>query len=429
MSTAIRHIKGMNDTLPGAKKSFLDTAVWQHIVDITRQELEASGYQRVWLPVVEDTALFTRGIGEATDILNKEMYSFDHHKSRLTLRPEGTAGAVRSYVEHNFAHERPLQRWWYFGPMFRAERPQEGRYRQFYQFGAELFGTADPTADAEMIAMLWRLCGRLELEDITLRLNSLGDWESRAAYRAALEKYLTGRRDELCESCQGRFSKNPLRVLDCKRPTCRDVVADAPDIAQSLTKASADHFERVRNLLTELEVPFEQDRRLVRGLDYYTGTLFEITTTALGAQDAILGGGRYDDLVEELGGPPTPAIGFSAGVERVALLVATRMKLHGRRGAHLYIVPMQGSEVRSQQLAQSVRELGSWRVEVDVAGGRLKAQMRRADKSGARLAMVVGESELESNRAKLKDLGSAEENDIELTPEAIAAELAKVRVT
>jgi len=414
----LRAPKGMNDILPAAKEPFFDSAVWSRIHTLFAEVLEQYGFRHVHLPLVEDTALFARGIGEQTDIVAKEMYSFtDRGGRQLTLRPEGTAGAARAYVQHNFAGTSPQQRWWYDGPMFRAERPQAGRYRQFYQIGAELFGSDAPAADAEMVAMLWQLCARLGLSGIAIRINSLGDSESRAAFRASLLAFLRNHTDRLCESCQERLELNPLRVLDCKRPDCRTVVADAPSVIDDLTPAARDHFEAVCTLLDTLGVPYKRDPKLVRGLDYYTGTLFEFTTTALGAQDAILGGGRYDNLVAELGGIETPAVGFAAGIERIAMLLTHDAPRDSRDGPHLYIVPMEGAEAQALQLAQKVRGgARGWRVQVDGGGGRLKQQMRRADKSGAHTALVLGESELAQGKGRLKDLAQASEHDVELTP-------------
>jgi histidyl-tRNA synthetase len=421
----IRAVKGMHDVRPGAAETFLDTAWWNRIFATAERVLESAGYRRVYLPVVEETALFTRGIGEATDIVSKEMYSFsDRGERQLTLRPEGTAGAARAYVEHNLAATDPVQRWWYAGPMYRAERPQKGRYREFYQIGAELFGAASPASDAEMIGLVWALTRALGIDGVTVRLNTLGDPPSRAAYREALQGFLRGRKSELCDSCAERIETNPLRVLDCKRPQCREVVKAAPDIAASLSPEARGHFDAVQQLLEAQRVPYTRDSHLVRGLDYYTGTLFELTTTALGAQDAILGGGRYDNLVQELGGAPTPSIGFAAGVERLALVLSEKEKAPWS-GPHLYIVPMGGAETKALTLAAETRAEGPWRVEVDVSGGKLKQQMKRADRSGALLALVLGESELTAGQAKLKDLLAATETPlVELTGSALCAAIA-----
>lgn len=420
--TAFRAVKGMNDILPGAREDFLNTSVWDFIAEKATSVLEGYGYNQVRLPVVEETSLFARGIGEGTDIVGKEMYTFEDRGERsLTLRPEGTAGATRAYVEHQFFRNNPVQRWWYMGPMYRAERPQKGRYRQFYQIGAEFFGTDSPAADAEMLMMLSEWIVALGISDVGLRINTLGDKESRDGYRMALIDYLKPQQEALCESCSTRLLTNPLRVLDCKRPGCKEIVVGAPDIMASLTPASAAHFARVCELLDAGGISYKRDSALVRGLDYYTGTIFEFTTGSLGAQDAILGGGRYDELVEELGGTSTPAIGFAAGVERLALLLATTPE--EKRGPDLYIVPMGEFEREAFELARALRGLGRLRVEVDVAGGKLKQQFKRADRANARFALVLGENELKDNRANLKNLRTGAVEELNLEPAEIGKHL------
>ena len=428
-------VKGTNDIFPGAGEVFLDSGMWEHIFAVAAEVLGGFGYHRVWLPVFEETALFARGIGSDSDIVAKEMYTFADRGGRsLTLRPEATAGAVRAYVEHNLGRTDPVQRWWYGGPMFRAERPQKGRYRQFYQVGAELFGVADPTSDAEMLLMLTRFCAALGLADTVVRLNSLGDAASRSAYREALTAYLRhrirdGEPDTLCEPCTQRLDTNPLRILDCKRPGCRALVADAPDIAGYFSDAAQAHFAGVTDLLGQAGVTFVRDKRLVRGLDYYTGTIFEITTGALGAQDAVCGGGRYDALVSLFGGPATPAVGFAAGVERMALLLAQQNRqVHG---PDLYLVPLgerMGRETmgRAFVLADAIRRAGSYRVEVDLGAGRLKNRLRRGDKVGARCALVLGEDEIAGGRGKLKSLRFSGEIEVMLDGESIANALGEM---
>ena len=423
----ITAVKGMNDIRPAATDAFLDSSLWAVIFARATDVLNSFGFAPVWLPIVEDTALFARGIGEDTDIVSKEMYTFtDRGERSMTLRPEGTAGAVRAYIEHGLGRNDTVQRWWYAGPMFRAERPQKGRYRQFYQIGAELFGAATAAADAEMVMTGYQLCKALGLADIKVRINTLGDAPSRQAYRVALQGYLRAHRGELCESCQGRIETNPLRVLDCKRDSCRSIIAGAPDIADSMTAEATGHFEQVQALLGS--VPFSRDPRLVRGLDYYTGLIFEFTTGALGAQDAVLGGGRYDNFVQDLGGPATPAIGFAAGVERLALLMAQSQTVATRRGPHLYIAPMDASCMAfAFELAASVRAAsGARQVEVDVSGGRLKAQMRRADRIGADWVLVLGLNELQTKRGKLKNLRASNEVDVALQVDTLVKELSHI---
>ena len=422
MSDILHAVKGMNDILPDAKETFLDSAVWDHVLDTARRVVEAHGYRQTRLPIVEDTALFARGIGEGTDIVSKEMYTFsDRGERSLTLRPEGTASCVRAYVEHGLSRSEPEQKWWYAGPMFRAERPQKGRYRQFYQVGCEHFGSKDPAADAAMIMMAWRICEALGLTGITLKLNSLGDTESRDRYREVLRGYMKSHESEICDACKGRIVTNPLRFLDCKVPACKELAKKAPDIAESLSEASKAHYAGVEALLRDCELPFVRDPGLVRGLDYYTDTLFELTTTMLGAQDAVGGGGRYDNLIEELGGAPTPSIGFAMGIERICLLVAGTTKLEP--GPHLFIAPMDGAVGAALKLADQVRAAGPFRVEVDVSGRKVKAQMRRADKVAARSVIVLGQDEIVRGHGNLKDLRVSSSIDVALNGAAIGAAL------
>lgn len=413
----INAIKGMNDVLPAAAEPFLDSGVWEHIFWTAGRVLGAYGYRGVFLPAVEDTELFARGIGEGTDIVAKEMYTFQDRGARsLTLRPEGTAGAARAFVEHHLAQQQAVHRWWYAGPMYRAERPQKGRYRQFYQVGAELFGAATAAADAELVIMVWDLCQQWGVTGVTPKLNTLGDADSRVRYRDRLSAYLRARHGELCEPCQTRIDTNPLRSLDCKR--CGGVIADAPVITESLTDSAAGYFDDVMRMVEAAGVPAVRAPRLVRGLDYYTGVLFEFTTEALGAQDAVLGGGRYDSLVESLGGQPTPATGFAAGIERIALIVADKVLTRGPYGPDLYVIPMGGALTQAMALATDLRKCGR-RIEVDVAGGKLKQQMRRADRAQARTALVLGADELSLGSVRLKILATGVEHACELTPEAL----------
>lgn len=421
---SFKAVKGMNDILPGAKDPFLTSSVWDFIAQKAKEVLEGYGYSQIRLPVVEETRLFTRGLGEDTDIVGKEMYTFEDRGGRsLTLRPEGTASAARAYVEHQFSRNNPVQKWWYFGPMYRAERPQKGRYRQFYQIGAEFFGVSTPASEAEMLMMLWEWIQGMGLSGVKLRLNTLGDGASRSAYRDNLINYFEPLREQLCESCAGRLHSNPLRVLDCKRPQCAQLVSDSPDILDSLTDSARSHFRQVEELLQEASVPYDRDRRLVRGLDYYTGTIFEFTTGQLGAQDAILGGGRYDELVGELGGSETAALGFAAGVERLALLLENSKTFSD--GPDLYIIPMGPLERAAFELASDIRSAGVLKIGVDVGGGKVKQQFKRADRSGARFALVLGEDELSSGVGKFKDLQTGESSEVQLEPSVIAKHLVR----
>lgn len=419
----ITAIKGFNDVRPGAKDDFLDSAVWRHIYTVSAEVFESFGYAPVWLPLLEETTLFARGIGEGTDIVSKEMYSLTDRGNRsLTLRPEGTAGAVRAYIEHQLGRHDATQKWFYQGPMFRAERPQKGRYRQFYQLGAEFFGVAGPAADAELLRMLTMLCQKLGIGDVAVRLNTLGDAQSRVAYKAALGAFLAAHQSALCDSCQQRSQQNPLRVLDCKRPSCQAIVKDAPDIVLSLTPEARAWFDALEALLTDANIAYTRDPHLVRGLDYYTGAIFEFTTGALGAQDAILGGGRYDGLVESLGGSPTPAVGFGAGVERLALLLT--QKARRACGPHLFLAPMDDAALRcALSLADAVRQAGPWRVEVDVSGAKVKQAMRRANKLEAEYVIVLGDAEMTQGEVNMKNFATGDETKMRLNAAAIAAAL------
>jgi len=311
-----RSIKGVKDILPE------EVARWQAIEAAARRLASLYGYQEIRMPIFEVTELFARSIGASTDIVEKEMYTFqDRDGTSLTLRPEGTAGAVRSYIEHNLAASPTAQKLYYLGPMFRHERPQAGRLRQFHQFGVELLGTVNPCADVEVIALLWAFLTELGLPGLTLEMNSLGNATDRPAYKAILLDYLKQREDRLCENCRRRMGTNPLRVLDCKTPACRAATEDAPTMLEHLSAESRQQLEEVLNGLRALTIPFTLNPRLVRGLDYYTLTAFEVTARDLGAQNAVGAGGRYDGLVEALGGPPTPSVGFAVGLERISLML------------------------------------------------------------------------------------------------------------
>ncbi|MDE3223778.1 MAG: histidine--tRNA ligase, partial [Nitrospirota bacterium] len=312
----IRGIKGVKDTLPD------EMPRWQAIEGAARRFSHLYGFREIRVPVFEVTELFARSIGASTDIVEKEMYTFqDRDGSSLTLRPEATAGVVRAYIEHNLAASPTAQKFYYLGPMFRHERPQAGRLRQFHQYGVESFGSASPQADVEVISLLWRFLSSLGLPGLTLELNSLGEAGDRPAYKAALVAFLKPLEEQLCQNCRRRIETNPLRVLDCKVPTCRTATDSAPKLTDHLSPFAQQHFEAVRATLDSLRIPYFLNPRLVRGLDYYTLTTFEVTTTHLGAQNAVGAGGRYDGLVEVLGGPKTPAVGFAVGLERVSLML------------------------------------------------------------------------------------------------------------
>jgi histidyl-tRNA synthetase len=398
LSKAIQAVRGMNDLLPEAVER------WQRIETAARDVLAAYGYREIRLPIVEKSELFARSIGSQTDIVEKEMYSFeDRNGEKLTLRPEGTAGCVRAGVENGFLHNQ-IQRLWYAGPMFRHERPQKGRYRQFHQIGVEAFGIETPDLDAEIILMCARLWRALGLEGLTLEVNSLGTPEARTAYRDELMRYLSARRDQLDEDSLRRLEKNPLRILDSKNPAMREVIAGAPSLQDHLDEASRAHFSRVGEYLRDADVAFTVNPRLVRGLDYYTRTVFEWKTDRLGAQSAVCAGGRYDGLVEQLGGKPTPAAGFAIGLERLAELLALQGDAPQVVRTHGYLVLLgEESEMQGLRLAERLRDAGL-RIECNCGGGGLKAQLKRADRSGARHALLLGAEEARSGSVTIKDL-------------------------
>ena len=394
----IQSVRGFCDVLPD------ESPVWQQAEAVIRRVLEAYGYREVRLPVIERTELFQRSIGEVTDIVEKEMYTFeDRSGDSITLRPEGTAGCVRAGIESGLLHNAE-PRLWYAGPMFRHERPQRGRLRQFHQVGAEVFGVAAPELDAEMIVMTARMLRELGLEDVQLQLNSLGTPESRAAYREALVAYLRRHEDRLDDDSRRRLATNPLRIFDSKDPEVQAVMADAPRLLDNLDAASAEHFAKVRELLERAGVPYEINPSLVRGLDYYTRTVFEWVSDRLGAQGTVCAGGRFDALVEQLGGRPTPAIGFALGMERLVALLREQGE-PGRGGApHAYLVvatdPGAGLET-----AEALRDaLPGLRLQAHAGGASFKAQLKRADRSGARVALILGDEERADGALTMKDL-------------------------
>jgi histidyl-tRNA synthetase len=416
MAEPVQSVRGMNDLLPP------DSAKWGFFERRCRELFERHGYDEIRTPVLEHTALFARGIGEATDIVEKEMYTFLDRKQRsLTMRPEMTASCVRAYIEHAVGKREPITRWYYAGPMFRYERMQTGRYRQFYQIGVECFGAAEPTVEAEQIAMLVDLYGGLEVPGLTTLVNSVGGSDDRPRYRAALLAYLEPRAGELCEDCRRRLGTNPLRVLDCKVDAGSPVLAGAPRVLDHLTDASRARFDAACQTLSELGVAFRVEPRLVRGLDYYTGMVFEIQSASaeLGAQSTLVGGGRYDELVGSMGGPPTPAVGFALGVERGVLALPGGADTYLPR-PDLFLAPLgEAARRRALVLAVPLRAAGL-RVEVEHRAVGPKAQLKRADKLRARAAIVLGDTELASGRAKLRDMSSGAEREVALADLAAA---------
>ncbi|MGB5812646.1 MAG: histidine--tRNA ligase [Polyangiales bacterium] len=395
---SLRAVKGMKDILPD------EISKWHRLERSFRERVEGYGFREARFPIVEPTELFVRSIGEATDIVEKEMYTFtDRGDKSLTLRPEGTASAVRAYVQHAVQGREPVTKWYYVGPMYRRERPAKGRYRQFYQAGIEAFGDPGPFLDAEVIDMVVGFVSSLGISEVEVLVNSIGGPETRTQYTQALLGYLEPHRDELCQDCQRRMDVNPLRVLDCKVPRCAEIAADAPSIPDHLTADDRAHFEGLQETLTKLGTPYRVDGSLVRGLDYYTRTLFEVLGKGegLGAQNALLGGGRYDEMVKSLGGSDTPAIGFAMGLERLLMAMPST---EDPSTVDVFVVAAQPS-VRADAtlLARELRQAGL-QVENDLRGGSLKSQLRRADKMGARVAMILGESEVAAANVQLKDL-------------------------
>ncbi|AAO90757.1 histidine--tRNA ligase [Coxiella burnetii] len=399
MTKSIQAIRGMSDTLPE------EIPYWSFLENACRSVVSAYHYREIRFPVVEQTALFKRTIGEATDIVEKEMYTFtDRNGDSLTLRPEGTAGCVRAGIQNGLFYNQ-IQRLWYLGPMFRHERPQKGRYRQFYQLGVETYGMAGAPIEAELIFMCLRLWKALGLEScIHLELNTLGTLDSRNAYRQALVTYLQSREKELDEDSRRRLHTNPLRILDSKNPDLQPLLAEAPKLIDYLDETSRRHFDQLRSLLDQAEVPFIVNPTLVRGLDYYTHTVFEWVTDQLGAQGTVCAGGRYDNLVELLGGKSTPAAGFAAGLERLVLLLRGVQECLDKIDIYVVIAGeavIQEGLLMTEQLRNVLPE---WVIEADLSGSSLKSQFKRADKSGAKWALVIGEEEIKTNTVTLKHL-------------------------
>ncbi|MCF6257247.1 MAG: histidine--tRNA ligase [Gammaproteobacteria bacterium] len=394
----IQAIRGMNDILPE------DTVYWQKLESIIRDLLGRYGYQEIRFPVVEKTELFKRSIGEVTDIVEKEMYTFaDRNGDNLTLRPEGTAPCVRAAIQNGLLHNQ-VQRLWYTGPMFRHERPQKGRYRQFHQVGVETFGMASPDLDAELILMTARLWQQLGLDNVELQLNSLGTRESRAVYRKELVRYFEQHKDQLDEDSLRRLDSNPLRILDTKNPALREVVADAPKLMAHLDDESREHFETLCGLLDDAGITYCVNPCLVRGLDYYSRTVFEWVTDQLGAQGTICAGGRFDGLVEQLGGKATPSAGFAIGLERLLALVRENLQPDNR--PHLYLVLVgDAAQKKGVLLAEQLRDaIPVVRIMTNCGGGSFKSQFKKADKCGAQFALVLGEDEVTQKTVSIKFL-------------------------
>ena len=413
MAKNIQAIRGMNDCSP------TESPLWQWIEGQVRQILSSYGYSEVRMPIVESTPLFARAIGEVTDVVSKEMYTFWDNDEQLTLRPEGTAGCVRAAIEHGWIYNNE-QRLWYMGPMFRHERPQKGRYRQFHQAGVEVFGIASPEIDAELIILTARLWKALGIDQhVSLQLNSIGSLEARANYRSALVAFLENHQDLMSEEEKERLVKNPLRILDTKNQALQDVLDGAPKLLDYLDDESREHFAQLCDLLDAVGIQYEINPKLVRGLDYYNKTVFEWVTSALGAQGTVCGGGRYDGLVEQLGGHATSGVGFAMGLERLVLLVQEVNKsIPVKSAVDIYVVYQgEGTTLAAFQLAEKLRsELPHLSTMLHCSGGNFKKQFKRADKSGATLALVLGESEVQNNQVVVKHLlGAAEQQTIDVS--------------
>lgn len=399
---------GMVDILPDNVRK------WQYLEQLIRTEAELFNLEEIRTPIMEQTELIVRGLGQLTDIVSKEIFAFSRGDDNYVLRPELTAPVVRAYVEHHMEQRGGSQKLFYIGPMFRAERPQKGRQRQFHQFGVEVIGTDDPVADVEVIAFMVHIYNKIGIRNTTLKLNSIGDPESRETYKKALKDHLKPNYDKLSDVSKERFEKNPLRILDSKEDEDQPFIKSAPLITDYLSDESLHHYQAVKEYLTDLDIAFEEDPYLVRGMDYYTKTAFELISPDLGSQDALAGGGRYDLLVEEIGGQPTPAVGFAAGMER--LLIACDelgIKLGSDKSVDVYIVTL-GDAARKWGLSHlpAIRELGA-SATMDYKGRSMKAQMKDANRENARFTIIVGDHELESDKFTFRDMENSEEESLE----------------
>ncbi|MGQ0506717.1 MAG: histidine--tRNA ligase [Myxococcaceae bacterium] len=411
----------MNDLLPG------EIEIWHHVEKTAREIFRRCGYSELRTPTVEDTSLFIRSVGEETDIVGKEMYTFEDKSGRsLTLRPEGTAPAARAYIEHAVNNQEPVTHWFYVGQMFRYERMKAGRYRQFSQIGAEAYGAKEPAQDAEMIDLVVQLLEALPLKNISLNLNSLGDDTCRPQYQAALVAHFRSHQSELCADCQRRLETNPLRILDCKVEGCRRIAENAPNVLEFLCGPCRTHFDEVKRKLDALGIKYVVNPRMVRGLDYYTRTAFEFLASSpvLGTASAVGGGGRYDKLVRSLGGPDVPAVGFGLGIERLCMLLAESGVSYAGKPELFIATVDESAHDAALQMAARLRRQGIW-VEFDPRGGSLKSQMKRSDKSGAAFTLVLGGDELASGRAKLKPMAGGEPKEIAFADLADALKAAR----
>ncbi|MBR6394367.1 MAG: histidine--tRNA ligase [Ruminococcus sp.] len=407
MAVNIKRPNGTEDVLPK------DIHKWHTVEKIARETAESFGFSEIRVPTFENTDLFLRSVGETTDVVQKEMYTVMAKETKFTLRPEGTAGTIRAMLQNGLLNEALPQRVFYILSCFRHERPQAGRLREFHQFGLEMAGSASPAADAEVISLAKTILDRLEVKNIELYINSIGCPTCRAKYHEALRSYFEARKDELCETCQDRLVKNPMRILDCKSPICQEIGKNAPVILDYLCEECGDHFEKLKKYLTNLGIDFKVNPKIVRGLDYYTKTVFEFVTTEIGAQGTVCGGGRYDGLIEQLGGQHTPALGFGMGIERLLLVMDKQNCPYLLpKKCDIYFATMGDAALeKAMELSRKLREFGYY-AEYDLMGRGIKAQMKYANKIGAAFTVVLGDNELEEGKAKLKEMEKGEEKEI-----------------
>ncbi len=404
----IKAIRGFNDILPD------EIGKWQFVEKAAREVFEGFGFSEIRIPILERTELFSRGIGEATDIVEKEMYTFtDRSGNSLTLRPEATASMARAYLEHQLYTFDPVAKLYCIGPMFRYERPQKGRYRQFYQIDAEVFGVENPIVDAEIIVMLIHFLKRVGLEKLELQINTLGDRTCRPKYRDELKRFLTSKSFQLCEDCQRRLQTNPLRIFDCKVETCQQVIADAPKVSDFICAECQKHFDQVKKYLEMAGLEYILNPKMVRGLDYYTRTAFEVVSYQLGSQNAVTGGGRYDNLFQEIGGLDIPGIGFAIGMERLVSLLLSEKDFNSY--PHLFIAALGQEPSKEAYRIVNQLHLEGIRAELDYEGKSLKSQMRRADKLKARYVLILGEDELKRGKAALRDMKTKSQEEISMS--------------
>lgn len=410
MALVTKAIKGTKDVLP--KEVHKNQYIEATALDIA----EKFGYKEIRTPMFEHTELFQRGVGDTTDVVQKEMYTFDDKGGRsITLRPEGTAGAVRSYLENGLCNEALPQKVCYVGPCFRYEKPQAGRLREFHQFGVECFGTASPLADAELISLGKSIFDTLEVKDISLEINSIGCPTCRAEYHKALKEYFSSRKDKLCDTCRDRLDRNPMRILDCKSPVCSEIAKDAPVVTDYLCEECDKHFKKVQEYLKAMKIEYTINPKIVRGLDYYTKTVFEFISNSIGAQGTVAGGGRYDGLVDELGGQKTPSLGFAMGLERLMMLMdAQNAPFPDASAPDLFVVALgDKATLKAVEIVKDMRAEGFTAL-MDLNQRSIRAQMKYADKLGAKFNIVIGDNEVENSTAKLKNMNTGEETDIAL---------------